>query len=215
MKDYAPGIKSTDLTLADMPTPTRPAPAGLTVAEQGQPVPAAADAAVAEKLPPAVTAPPAPVTAPAVENAPSTGEDEFLAQAEREYAAGRVDKPLWARAVTLAGGDEARAVTGYLRARAIALRVSKKARPGERSLRRPETANGANGEGVEVGAATAPKDDAPQIRGIGVLSRKHMIWAAGAVAILVISSGLFIFQSGGDTTQQASAATPVARANPA
>jgi len=42
-----------------------------------------------------------------------------------------------------------------------------------------------------------------------------MIWAAGAVAILVISSGLFIFQSGGDTTQQASAATPVARANPA
>src|SRR5947207_13217242 len=130
MKDYAPGIKSTDLTLADMPTPARPAPAGLTVAEQGQPVPAAADAAVAEKLPPAVTAPPAPVTAPAEENAPSTGEDEFLAQAEREYAAGRVDNPLWPRTGTLPGADEARAFTAYPRARAIAPLVSEKARPG-------------------------------------------------------------------------------------
>jgi EAL domain-containing protein (putative c-di-GMP-specific phosphodiesterase class I) len=49
----------------------------------------------------------APMSAPTI--APAGAAERFLAEATLELEAGRVDQPLWMRAVTLANGDEAAA----------------------------------------------------------------------------------------------------------
>jgi Flp pilus assembly protein TadD len=140
--------------------------------------------------------------------------DEFFAEAEREYVAGRVDKPLWARAVALSGGDEAAAMPAYLRARATAIRVAKRAKRREKSLRRGHAAHGATDASsvVSAHAETAPAQTPSPRKGIAGLERKYLAWAAGVAGIGLVGALAFL-QLGGDATQQQSAAIPVARAN--
>src|SRR5512143_139253 len=56
----------------------------------------------------------------------ATSVDIFLARATRQFAQGHIDQPLWVRALAQAGGDEALAKAGYLRARAAAMRVAER-----------------------------------------------------------------------------------------
>ncbi|MEO8674445.1 MAG: tetratricopeptide repeat protein [Casimicrobiaceae bacterium] len=66
----------------------------------------------------------------------SKNNDEFVAEAAREFEAGTFDQPLWAKAVELAGNDAEAAKPAYLRARATALRVVKRNKRAEEQARR-------------------------------------------------------------------------------
>jgi tetratricopeptide (TPR) repeat protein len=63
--------------------------------------------------------------------------DWFLAEANREYNEGRIDQPLWDRALVQSGGDMDAATMSYLRARATALRVLQRDPNLERRNRSP------------------------------------------------------------------------------
>ena len=77
MKEYAAGVRSSELSLVEVPTTTGKEE----VAPDAAPL-------------------------PGVERAPAeASEDRFVAKARGEYAKGHVDTSLWVRAVTLAGGD--------------------------------------------------------------------------------------------------------------
>ena len=54
------------------------------------------------------------------------GGDKYLDAATVEYEVGKIDQPLWDRALAQANGDRASAIPHYLRARATALRVRKR-----------------------------------------------------------------------------------------
>jgi tetratricopeptide (TPR) repeat protein len=102
--------------------------------------------------------------------------DRFLAAATREYAAGRIDQPLWMRAAAQSGGNEATARDAYLRARATALKLT-------RRERRADTQGG--GGGARIGAnlpgrAIAGDFPAPTSK------RKHAALAAVAVAVIAV-----------------------------
>jgi len=236
MKDYAPGIKSSDLTLADMPAPAQPAP---------KPAPASAElpslqfAPAHEESTPGIVPAPSPIEPTATHSSPVAAEsaaaiapdpvpsaaapsqssavngDEFLAEAEREYAAGYVDKPLWARALALSGGDGAAAMPAYLRARATAIRVAKRAKRREKSLRRGHAVDGATEASIVAGAhAQTGTSEPPSPRlGIARLNRKQLTWVAGVAGIVLVASAVVIIQFAGDATQQQTAAIPAARAS--
>jgi tetratricopeptide (TPR) repeat protein len=62
--------------------------------------------------------------------------DEFLAQAAKEYEAGRVEPALWRLAADQGGNDESLVIAAYLRARATALQLQQKrgdASPGRKT----------------------------------------------------------------------------------
>jgi tetratricopeptide (TPR) repeat protein len=59
--------------------------------------------------------------------------DRFLAEAIREFEEGRIDDPLWERAVAQAEGDKSSAKGDYLRARAAALQVIQRDNRAERA----------------------------------------------------------------------------------
>ena len=72
---------------------------------------------------------PLPGPAPALAPAPAVDPaDPFMAEALREHQAGTVDLPLWSRAISQHGGDEAQAVAAYLQARATVLRIERRQR---------------------------------------------------------------------------------------
>jgi tetratricopeptide (TPR) repeat protein len=98
MKEYAPGIRSSELSLVEEPTTTAP------------------EEAAPDAAPP-----------PGSEGAPSEAKDDrFVAKAKEEHAKGHVDSALWGRALAQAGGDKDRAAVIYVDMRATALRVAKR-----------------------------------------------------------------------------------------
>src|SRR2546428_9033776 len=120
MKEYAPDIRASELSLVDVPSAF------------GR-VAARADDAIAVGDTAAVTSDASPVgDMAAVTNGasaagidservpPAASEDRFLAKAAKELAAGHVEPPLWARAVAQAGSDTALATRLYLESRATA-----------------------------------------------------------------------------------------------
>jgi Flp pilus assembly protein TadD len=55
--------------------------------------------------------------------APAVKADPFLTEATHQYREGHLDQPLWERAMAQANGDKEAAIDGYLRSRAMALRL--------------------------------------------------------------------------------------------
>ncbi len=144
--------------------------------------------------------------APAVAKLPvtagMTSADRFLTEAIREYEAGRIDQPLWARAVVQAEGDETRTIAAYLRARSTALQVIKRDKRQERSDRRVRALHAAHG--VEQGKAK-PAD------------RKRTVIAAMLGGLVVVGGMLGTFWAS-NSTQQATVSAPAssaARSEPA
>ena len=173
-------------------TPTEPAPSE---------VPASTETAAIAEAPAAM---PAFVDPPAVPDSPEPGAsvvggaeapatpatDRYLASATREYEGGKVDRPLWERAVELAGGDHAAAVSGYLRARATAMRIAAREGPSfaardrkRLSTTEPDT-DAATGEAAGV-ARTSHSRRGPKLRG----------WPVAAVGVAVLAAAAVWFVS--------------------
>ncbi len=127
--------------------------------------------------------------------------DRFLAEAVREYAAGRIDQPLWMRAAAQSGGNEATARDAYLRARATALKLT-------RRERRADSQGGAGAARIGAnlpGTAIAGDFPAPASR------RKHVALAAGAVAVaVVVIAGWWLTGEPTDAGPAHAAAVPAA-----
>jgi tetratricopeptide (TPR) repeat protein len=109
------------------PSPIVAVPSGVTpMSSKGRPE--------GESGPERASAKGSPMSAPTI--TPAGAAERYLAEATLELEAGRVDQPLWMRAVTLANGDEAAARTAYLKARATAIRMARREVQHERAERR-------------------------------------------------------------------------------
>ena len=148
----------------------RPAPASMTYVA---PSPMAA-------VPSGVTPMSAPMSAPTI--APAGAAERFLAEATLELEAGRVDQPLWMRAVTLANGDEAAARTAYLKARATAIRMARREVQHERAERRMRV----------IGALHPEPRTAVVGRGFSGLFTRNRIIAAAVGGAVVLAGAWFV-----------------------
>ena len=177
MKKYAPGVDASDIRLVNLEESSR----------------AAAD--------PAADAVPGPAAPP--KPAPADSADRYLRRAYKEYAAGRIDRSLWARALDKAGGDEVRAKDIYLQSRATAIRV---ARRDDKAVRYAKVAE-ALGDGPDTGAPDAvPKADAkvtPKVSGARPWTFNRVMLIAGVFGVVIIVGGLVAVLSGGGNAGQA------------
>ena len=205
MKEYAPGIEPTDLSLVDVRAPS---------ARAAEPVAAA---------PPPAVAGPIRVSTGTVWADPAsalvaTGADRFLTQAINEHEAGHIDRTLWERAVAQAGGDHARAKGIYVQSRATALRVTKREKKAERYARVVEALSNAPepGFGLPVPVediATAATDPGNADRAIAKRNRRRAMVAAGAFGSVVVVAGLVVSLSESDPVRQDVAANRAPRFN--
>ena len=123
---------------------------------------------------------------------PTEKPDRFMAEAQHQYAEGLLDQPLWDRAIAQANGDKEAAVTGYLRARAIALRLL------DRELRSEKNSAAAHKVEKEIDAAENLEDfDAKALLHMrrGVLARHRTAVIAGAIAVAAAVAGWFAYST--------------------
>jgi Flp pilus assembly protein TadD len=176
----------------------------LSLVEDGLPpvTPAASDPpAPAASLAPAAS--PAP-SAPGPANRAAPGPDRFLAEAAREYESGRVEQPLWVRAVDQAGGDAEGAKAAYLRARAAALRLERRAR------------HGGPPAGGETAATSANERTAAPARApVGNRVGRRAYLAGGALGALVAVTvvGWFALSGSDDAPRVPAVAAPAPKAS--
>jgi tetratricopeptide (TPR) repeat protein len=199
MKEYAPNIQSSELSLVDVPTTS-------------------ADAAPSTDA----GSTPAGTDSERQRVSPAASEDRFLARARDEHAAGHVDPPLWARAVAQAGGDKAQATPIYLASRATALRVAKRQERAARRARVVEVLSNApeTGFGTQVSEAPGTRDETTSKepgrrtrRGSAKPNRWRVIVAAGTVACVAMVSGSIALWSASGPTQQHNLAKPTPPVN--
>ena len=194
MSSYASGTKLTDLALTDEPAlDVKPR-----VAEGGFPSPVAftdptihrsnqstvvkaavpklADEAAVPIEVPTVDAVAKSAADSAARERVSRSADDHLAEATREFDNGKIDKPLWARAMELAENDVDAAKPGYLRARATALRISNQKKRAEMLARLRS-----NLPGEEETPPEAPPQTAPR-------SKRNLV-IAGALGCVVVVGG--------------------------
>ncbi len=207
MKEYAPGIQPTDLSLVAVPAPSAEAAEAL-----ASPAPAAPPA-----TDPIRTSTPTGWEDPARASV-ATDADKYLAKAINEHAAGHFDQTLWARAVAQADGDSARAKSIYVQSRATALRVTKREKRAERYARVVEVLSNAPepGFGLPVpgeGTATAATGSDNAGRGISKRNRRRAMVAAGVFGFLVVGAGLVVALSGSEPVRQDIAANRAPRFN--
>jgi len=231
-KEYAAGIQSDDLRLVD----EAPARSSKAPADRVQATPVADNAVSPDKKSPGARgtfAPPSGTTRgreaavaekPQADEHPASSEadspepasaaaDKFLLAATKEYDAGIVDQPLWKHAVAQAGGDRTLATQTYLRARATALRVQKREKRHERSVRRTRAMSelGASGDAAPA-TARGQATDAARSRSPSP-KRKHVMWIGGALASLFAAALLVMVRSeSGAAAQQQVTAKPPATA---
>jgi Flp pilus assembly protein TadD len=192
MKEYASGVKSSELSLVDVPT-TSARPAEVT------------DAASSADMEPA-----------RVSLAP--GADRFLAQAVKERATGHIDQPLWVRAVSQAGGDEALATRIYLESRATALHVEKRQERAARRARVVEVLSNAPDPGF--GAEAPIAGDKTPSSGTNRAPRRSARWndrrailMAGVLGLIVVAAGWVALRSESSPAQQPNVAKPALAAS--
>jgi len=159
------------------PSPIAAVPSGVTpMSPKGRPE--------GESGPERASAKGSPVSAPTI--APAGAAERFLAEATLELEAGRVDQPLWMRAVTLANGDEAAARTAYLKARATAIRMARREVQHERAERRMRVIGGLQPEPRTAVAG----------RGLsGVFTRNRIIAALVGGAVVLAGAWFVLSES--------------------
>lgn len=216
MKEYAPNIRTSDLTLVDISlaldvetqdTDDKAGPsdsAGDGARAQAQPEPPSASAAQRASS----------AAGEAQHELPATNEDRFLAKAAREHAAGRLDQPLWARAVDRARGDMLLATRIYLQSRATALHVAKRNEMAVRRARVVEALSEVPDRGPVADLSKAPGEatsgEEPRVvRAKSPLSRRRTILIAGALAVVVAVGGSIALWPEGSAPQPLKAGAPV------
>jgi len=225
MKEYAPDIRASELSLVDVPTTSAKA-----AARADDAIAVGETAAVTNDAPPvgdvvavtidassvadmaAVTSGAAPVGMDAGRPSPAASEDRFLAKAVKEHAAGHVDPPLWARARAQAGGDTALATRIYLDSRATAIRVAKRNRDAARRARVVEVLSNAPDPDVvaeESKARDATKSSQARRTGSSAgPNRRRMFLAAGVMGcIVVVAASIALWPENGPA-QPATLAAP-------
>ena len=205
MKEYAPGIEPTDLSLVDVRAPS---------ARAAEPVAAAPPPAVAEPIRVSTGT----VWADPASALVATGADRFLTKAINEHAAGHIDRTLWERAVAQAGGDNTRAKSIYVQSRATALRVTKREKKAERYARVVEVlSNAPDSEfatlSLRAGTATAASGPGDPRLGIVKRNRRRAMVAAGVFGFLLVVAGLVVALSESDPVRQDTAGSRAPRFN--
>jgi cytochrome c-type biogenesis protein CcmH/NrfG len=231
MKEYAAGIESSELRLVD----AAPAKTSETDAPQA-PASSVAGANNGSVAPRNGSAQPSAAIAPYNHAAPSASAsspsakvpdesgmpavDRFLTAATKEFEAGMIDQPLWKHAATQSGGDRTVATRNYLRARATALRVTKREKRQERSARRARALNelaqpgdADHGAAPRTEAGTSP---ASVPRRVAPPKGMQVVWIGGALAGLFIIALFVALRSESDAAQHSDAAvkSPVAANDP-
>jgi len=203
MSSYASGTKLTDLTLTDEPALDGKPP----VAKGGPPLPVAPADPIINRSSPSTAVKATllkladesgvPIEVPTVDAAAksaadgaarervSRSADDHLAEATREFDNGKIDKPLWARAMELADNDVDAAKPGYLRARATALRISNQKKRAEMLARLRS-----NLPGEEETRPEAPAQPAPR-------SKRNLV-IAGALGCVVVVGGFLALRPGAE-----------------
>jgi Flp pilus assembly protein TadD len=139
--------------------------------------------------------PPLPV-APAVSG---SSADPFIAQALREYGQGDLDTPLWDHYLKLNDGNAEAAAAAYIPARAVALRMLGRKRPGA----------------ADRATARAPANDGPVSPEPSFWQRYRLAIVAAAVIVPASIAGAVLMSSRGDQTAPAAPAAAQARKAPA
>lgn len=195
MGTYASTTKLDQLTLVDGPdmgTPAAQPSSAVTVAPElvlDTPAP----------VPPAVM--PAAGVSQAVSTTAGESHDPFMAEAVREFEAGQVEQPLWARSLAHSGGDVAMAKPAYLRARAVALRLARRDQRSDRALDREAHLRAAS-RSSDKSASAAP---AP-----GSIDRKRVAMAAGGVVAVALIVAFFVLRPG-PASEHAAASAPASK----
>ncbi|HZI84622.1 MAG TPA: tetratricopeptide repeat protein [Casimicrobiaceae bacterium] len=149
-------------------------------------------------------------------SAPGTA-DKFLTAATKEFEAGLIDQPLWKRAMDQCGGDRTAAGQAYLRARATALRVTKRDKRQERSARRARAMN-------ELVTPADPRSASPvsesaskpagALRSRGLRPKRgQVMWVGGALASLFVAALFVTLRSETGAAQQKDPAKPASAAS--
>jgi len=141
--------------------------------------------------------------------------DRYLSAAKREYDSGHIEQPLWVRAASQAGADEAAVLAAYLRARATALRLAD--RDPQAPLARERTPGSPAGDpglpsAPDPATASTGAVTPRQRRGFGSLPLTWKLAAAGGCAAVVAFTAL---QWGSSDDSAASLAAAPVRAVPA
>ena len=164
-----PGLTPVDTAAPQPPVPQPPSLQPLTLQPQS-PQPPAPGPASGETIAPAHS------HVHAAPHAPLPGGDRYFAEATREFVKGHIDAALWTHALARAGGDEAAARAGYLKARATALKLDRRERRADSMERRVQAARALAdldaGEGDGVRSAAAAKVANP--------GRRRLLLAGGA-----------------------------------
>jgi len=129
----------------------------------------------------------------------SKSNDEYVAEAAREFEAGTLDQPLWAKAVELAGNDAEAAKPAYLRARATALRVAKRKKRAEDQARRAR----------ELAEEEKAWGGAP-VRSVSHRRRNMLI--GGGVGVVALVAGFLLLFPASEPPKPADVAKPAAQA---
>ena len=215
-KPSVPAVKtSKELQLVSDPSPKGDTPGAI---EYEIPVvanPAAAPGMANSKLELVADPPPAdephfvidygsPAVAKPVITAGMSNEERFLAQATREYQAGNVERPLWARAVSQARGDDAKVLEAYLRARATALRVLDRATRQDRADARARVLRAKHASVADTASSdeVASRNAARARRGIVSDASRRRLVIAAALGALVVVVGLLGAYWAGDSTSE-------------
>lgn len=188
MREYAPGIESSELSLVDVPkAPVNAAgPTGRVDVSKTS----------ADTAGPITFAPTSGGTGPMSAGSAASAE-RYLARAAEEHAAGHIDKTLWERAVAQAGGDDARAKSIYLLSRATAIRVAKrKAKEAKRAAVVEALSNGPDtGFSVaapEAKAALAANDSRKARLASTKQKRRRAMLVAGLLGFLLVILGVLV-----------------------
>ena len=210
MKEYAPDIRASELSLVDVPRTF-----GKAAARADDAIAVGDTAAVTSGASPVAdiaASAAAPVGMDSEHPSPAASEDRFLAKAVKEHAAGHVDPRLWARALAQAGGDTALATRIYLDSRATALRVAKRNQDAARRARVVEVLSNAPEPGVvaeESKARDDTKSNEARRTGRGAEpNRKRMFLAAAVMGcIVVVAASIALWPENGPA-QPATLAAP-------
>ena len=181
------------LALANAAAPPPPAP------QPPAPGPAAGETIVPAPAHVPVRATPGPAI---------PGGDRYFAEATREFVKGHIDAALWTHALARAGGDEAAARAGYLKARATALKLDRRERRADSMERRVQAARALAdvdaGDGDRVNCAGAAAKAAKP-------GRRRLLLAAGLGAAVVAVIAVFAFLRAGDDAGAAAATSASAK----
>jgi tetratricopeptide (TPR) repeat protein len=212
MKEYAPGVESSDLSLV-----------AVAATPAAEPEPVAIDLLPVARSP--VRAPAAPTSTKlvgdfvpeeiedSVRSTTAEGTDKYMARAMKEHAAGHVDKTLWARAVAHAGNDRGRAKAIYLQSRATALRVTKREQRAAKYASVVETLKNAPDAGFDLAAQVTDDDKSngstETRRLIARRNRRRMILVAAGIGSLAVIGGLVAAVLGSDPASEFNLSAPV------